>query len=342
MRLFMATIEQANQEREELENVLTQIVEISPESLVRERVLGEAFNFKAGLPDFERTHRLFRELKEASLDGFSYSTLSRLHAQANDALTSLEAIKNYDPAKEPNAAAKRDELITAIQNKYDSWFGEIMPALAYAFGRSRDVEGVAREARVYLGEIKQTKTEFETSTAKQRAEVDTILTGLRSAAAEGGVSKQASYFKEEAQSHAAGSKWWLFGTIVIGVLTLLFALYSVFLFNQDVKTLTTPEAIQFAVSKLLAFSVLYFALVWTGRNYLAGRHNYTVNRHRQNALNTFQTFVSATADEGTKNAVLVKVSEAVFSPEVTGYLAKEPDARSTAQIIEFARSFDHK
>jgi hypothetical protein len=64
---------------------------------------------------------------------------------------------------------------------------------------------------------------------------------------------------------------------------------------------------------LVVLSVFYFAMVATSRNYRAHQHNWTVNKHRQNASSTFETFVKATTDDQTKNAVLLYAAQAIFA-----------------------------
>lgn len=70
----MATAEQEQEARRQLDTALTELAGLTPESLTRED-MGRELNFKAGLPFFERTLKLFRDLKNASLDGASYTAL---------------------------------------------------------------------------------------------------------------------------------------------------------------------------------------------------------------------------------------------------------------------------
>jgi len=63
-----------------------------------------------------------------------------------------------------------------------------------------------------------------------------------------------------------------------------------------------------------------------------------VNQHRQNALSTFETFVKAAADDQTKGAVLLQATQAIFTPQVTGFIAQESDSGGPAQVLEIFRS----
>jgi len=116
------------------------------------------------------------------------------------------------------------------------------------------------------------------------------------------------------------------------------AAYSIYYYASRQIDSSTAQSIQMGIAKLITFSILYFGLVWTSRNYRAHRHNFVINQHRQNALNTFESFVEGTSDDHTKNAVLIKSTEAVFSPIVTGYLTKEPEPQGGTQILEVFRN----
>src|SRR5205085_68200 len=93
---------------------------------------------------------------------------------------------------------------------------------------------------------------------------------------------------------------------------------------------------QLLAAKVILFSILGSAVVWCGRIYRAHRHNEVVNRHRQNALSSFRTFVES-ADDATRNAVLLEATRAVFSPQHTGYSSTEAEPNA-APLVEILRT----
>ena len=163
---------------------------------------------------------------------------------------------------------------------------------------------------------------------------------MRDAAAESGVAQTSVAFENEAKRQRDESKTWLKTTIILAIATGLFAIAALlFWLFWAPEGLTTAEAIQIGLAKILVFSVLYFALVWSGRNFLAHRHNETVNTHRQNALRTFETFARASSDDATKNAVLLQATQSVFALHATGYLGQDSGASSSMpQVFEIVRS----
>lgn len=63
---------------------------------------------------------------------------------------------------------------------------------------------------------------------------------------------------------------------------------------------TRFQALQLISSKFLIFAVLGYMLVMSARNYASHKHNAVVNRHRQNALLTYRTLASASAEKEPK------------------------------------------
>ncbi|MBZ5671148.1 MAG: hypothetical protein LAO04_15645 [Acidobacteriia bacterium] len=156
-------------------------------------------------------------------------------------------------------------------------------------------------------------------------------------AQESGVSQHAVHFKGEADRHEATAKQWLSATIWLAAVTLAFAIAFFVLYFTIGSTLTATQNLQLAISKVIIIFILLSATFWVGRTYRAHRHNAVVNRHRQNALTTFRTFVEATGDEPTKNAVLLQATQCIFSPQQTGYVSSESEP-GIPQVLEIVRT----
>ena len=207
--------------------------------------------------------------------------------------------------------------------------------LAYSFRKGTDFESLVEEAKNTVSRVEEEVKKVEIA----REQVEGILKEARKAAAELGVAEYAVIFKTEADSHKTKSYFWLVSTAVLAVLTVVFGFLSVSFYIDKVSVLSTAQAVQVGLSKLVILSVLYFSLVWSGRIYKAQQHNYVVNQHRHNALNTFETFVRATDDEQTKNAVLIQATQSIFSPQHSGFTTQEKEVSTSAQVHEIFRSF---
>lgn len=77
---------------------------------------------------------------------------------------------------------------------------------------------------------------------------------------------------------------------------------------------------------------------WSARNYRAQRHNEVVNRHRQNALRTFETFAVAATEPATKDAVLIAAAKSIFEAQRSGYLVGELEKVPSGAVIEILKS----
>lgn len=99
----------------------------------------------------------------------------------------------------------------------------------------------------------------------------------------------------------------------------------------------TGEIVQYTVSKIVILSSLFFVLSIFNRNYKAHKHNSVLNKHRQNALSTFETFSNASgSDLQTKNAVLIEATRTIFSNQQTGYLHTN-ETEASNKIVEIIK-----
>lgn len=187
--------------------------------------------------------------------------------------------------------------------------------------------------RALLDQAQDVLSEIE----KGRDDLEGIVRASRDAAADIGVSRHAAHFAEEADDNAKTATAWLRATAVAAGLTFLAVAGNVvytFLASAGKSDLN----IQLVIAKVLAFSLLLSATLWCGRLYRAARHNYVVNRHRQNALSSFQAFVEAAGDEQTKNAVLLHAAQSIFAAQPSGLVPSDSEPTGTSHLIELVRT----
>jgi len=73
---------------------------------------------------------------------------------------------------------------------------------------------------------------------------------------------------------------------------------------------------------------------------MARRHIAIINKHKQIALTTFETFSNAAgSDLQTKSAVLLEATHTIFSTQSTGYINPDSDNDSSNRIVEIFKSF---
>lgn len=335
----MATLDQEKAARSELRTYLEALDAIDISSLIRRDELG-SMNFELGVPFFERTLRLYRELIKQDLETVPFTPLTQLRDRAREALGTYNDIKDFSFARFPNQTqGQRDSLINTIRDRYDTEFSQITPIIAYGIRRGTDFDRLEREAKSTVASMgtlleEQKRTKEETALAVQKT-----LDDVRKLAREAGVSQHAEVFREEATAHDHAATQWLKATVWIAAFTSLvaFAILGLSWFFTP-SDLTGAKAIQIGIAKLAILSLLFSAVIWVGRIYRSHRHNCVVNRHRLNALRTFETFARAASDDSTKNAVLIQATQCIFTPQQTGYITGEPETNPASQILEVVRS----
>jgi hypothetical protein len=334
----MATLEQEMQEREKLHSILDELATVNPEKLIRLDELGSTLSFEAGLPYFDRTLRLFRTLAESNLDNVPYSVLNRLSTQATEVKNQIDQVRSFSPT-DSNPVSTRDSIINSFRDNYDKRFTEISPVIAYSIRKGTDFELLEREARETVIQSKAMAQEIRKNGEQASAEAESTLEKIKQAAAEVGVAQHATHFKIESDYHSKTAINWLIATAIIGILTIVWGVFS-FKFHA-IPVSNPPQTIELVesfASKIIVLSVLYYTLVWSAKNYNAHRHNFVVNKHRQNALSTFETFVKAANDSDTKNAVLIQATQSIFGAQQSGYIQKDSEQESPNKIIEIMRS----
>ena len=334
----MATLEQQQKTHLELRKTLDALNAINPESLVRTEILGKELNFETGLPVFQRTLNLFKDLSECNLDNIPHESLTQLYNHAKDVLALFEQIKSFSIQQHTqNPVEARNSLINQVRDRWQQDYIAITPHISYAVRRGTDFDALEREARGTLTLQKQLAEEFRNEKDKILVEMQGALQRVRQAAAEAGVAQHAIHFKDEAEFHKRHSLYWLIATIFFGILTIYYALFSLGPDLSNLSDATFPEVIELIIPRLIVIIVLSFGLVWSTRNFSASRHNFVVNRHRQNALSSFETFVKGASDPQTKDAVLLQATQSIFVPQDSGFVKNESTTQPVSQIVEIVR-----
>ena len=219
-----------------------------------------------------------------------------------------------------NPTNERDSRITRVKSAYDPTFEQLYPIISYAVRKSTDFARLEREARATVQAVTDAADRLQGELEKREKDAEEVLATIRKIAAEQGVSQQAIYFKNEADKHQEGATRWLWCTIGMTVLLGVCAIVTLFLHRIPwLAPESSYDTVQLAVSKILIFASISFFLALAGKNYMANCHNVVVNRHRQNALVTYQALVDAANSEGNRDVVLSKASECIFAAQPTGF-----------------------
>lgn len=332
----MATIEQNNKLKIDINKNLEKIISFKIENLTREQDLGALLSFKEIEYLFIKIIDLFKKVNEVDLEEIPYSILNLFNTQLTNAISIFNQAVNFN-TNQVNPVLARDGIITSIKKNYDNYLTHSIPILTIGLLNNNDTSIERSKIKALLSEFEADREQNKIKIDKKLNELNEILTNAKSVANQIGVSKHSTVFKTESEFHNIESEKWLKYTILILIGIVISSIFLAFL--GKCFTDNTTQVIQFSITKVIFLSALFYALSLTNRNYKAHKHNSIINKHRQNALTTFETFSEAAGDDiQTKNAVLLETTHTIFSNKQTGYMQNESDSDSPNKIIEIFKN----
>lgn len=304
---------------EETQKVLEEIQNFDVASIARQEDLGKELNFQDAVEPASKLVSLFKRLSLRVLPDLPESMLTTINQQCSANLEKLNAPLAFSTA-ESNPSSRRNQLIQQIKDAYDSAFKNLLPFIGYANFQAIDFKRLEDEALAITRSMKNESNRISEQSKATLQEANEALQTVRELAAEQGVTQQAEYFKSEAEYHLAQAEQWKTQIYIFAIGTGFYALASLFFHKIPwFSPQNNYEVAQFIVSKVLIFGILSYMLYMAVRNFMSHTHNAVVNKHRQNALLTYKSFVDATGDLQGSEAVLLSAASCIYSPQCTGY-----------------------
>lgn len=324
-----------NELYEETKESLERIQKFNVENLPRESSLGTQLNFLDVVPPAQQLIDLYKRLSVTALKDFPDTILTSIKDNANNHYNLFTQIIEFEPTQQ-DPSTVRTNLINNVTNAYTPAFQQLHPFISYSLHRSADFQRLDTEARAKLQAIEDESSKITNSLVEKENSAKTALEEIRNVAAEAGVTREATHFKNEFEHHNTEAAKWQERVIWLSIILVLFAVMSLFL--HEIPILNDKEIyniVQLSVSKLLIFSVITYMLFLSSRNFFNHKHNAIVNKHRENALLTYNALVEASGDGGVRDAVLLQAASCIFSPQSTGYTpTNEIDVSNQKSMIE--------
>lgn len=320
----------AEQIEEHLQQISNYAVDIK--KLTRPE-LGEEVNFSSGKESFQNIFNLLLPLIGRDISNAPRESLKKFEGELSSLLSDFSNIAKFSLAQSNSPVRSRDQMVASLKNRYYNLFESMQPILTFLLFYDNSTNRSTQEISNYIKASKELKESSESI----YEEIKEILESSRKAVGSIGVSQFSEIFKGEYEHHKKIARHWLIATIC--VMAALISAGCGFLFFANHGAENAPYLIQLTVTKLLVLTVLFYALNLCSKNYKSHTHNSILNKHRQNALNTFETFVKASGDDGqTKNAVLLEATRTIFANQQTGYLSGENEVEFPSRIIEIIKS----
>lgn len=256
----------------------------------------------------------------------------------------INRIKTYDPGN--NIHVERQNIIQSFRNQWINVCNAIAPTLCFCENAEKDVETTKKGMSDAIAEVLAAKQSFDVELSnmrqamnKNKGDMEALVKGLQESAKIGAVTSESIHFRELADRYRSGATAWLIASLGAG--------FGLFFYVKDLQVEPkaneqTVELLARIVPHLVIITLLSTALLFCLRNFASLVHNVIVNRHRQTALTTFQTFVRSTSDPETRNAVLVQATQAIFAPQNSGFLKADSDMPQISQVTEIVRGMTGK
>jgi hypothetical protein len=218
---------------------------------------------------------------------------------------------------------------------------------------------IKRQLDQYIEETRERSSKAIEETEKKR---DRALEDLKKFSAKETLVKYAQIFNDEADRNKdAIKKWeWLFLLSLFIGITVALSLFFFFLpevvsLSKDISFVSSSGVINTPVSsgnmgiswllgillvKLFILSTVAVGIGYALKNLNAQNHLYSTNKFKANALASFQAFLDAVHDDPVVlNEIILQVSRAVYSTDVSGYLSKDDSSRLLLNKLETFSKF---
>lgn len=299
--------------------------------LDRNDSLGSSLSLDDMIPDANLFIYYAKNINVSLVNTMSRQAANHVREGFAKALDIFSRAKTFDPTQSSNALEARNELVNSLREHAENFFNAHHSLLAYLFLNPDEVRSKLDTANQLLKSLndksisltKQIENDIQANSTRLEGMIKSAqdtTAELRKLSGLGGVSTQAGYYKEEADSNEKSARTWLILSIGTGAIVSAFA-YLLLTYPEYIYS--TPdslyETILLSVGKTIVFGALTTILFFFIRNYNSSKHNATINRHRHIALKTYETIVNATNSPGNRDVVLAYAAQCIFSDQPSGY-----------------------
>lgn len=328
----MATIIEREKTIDDVSDLLSELSEIDAKTLGRTDELSRTINFEKTVPIFTEYLSIIKELNDRDIYRLSSQQAEKIRQSCNILNGLIKEVQGFD-MNQNTPGDICNAIILKVENSYDQIMDPLIVPLAFTATQATDYAKIEREAKGYNITIKAEHDKLIEFIEQSKTNAEKALNAVRDLAAEAGVSTNAQVFIQNSTNYETASQNWFKATIWTSGATFIAAL--AFLITSFLYTpATIPESIQYIVSKIIVLSSLSFGIYWSVRNYKSNKHNQTLNQHRANALQTFQSFYEGSDNPQVKNAILLQAANAAFSSRPTGYDSSEKELPTINPIVE--------
>ena len=291
--------------------------------------LSSGFGFERVHPDLLVVYEMFRGIPVSPRE----QLLSLPRQKIRDLATLLRKFSEWTrkitdfQARGQNAPAEHAKLLHEISDFCDRAKAALGPTITYLKAQ----QGGELESQVNAT-VAEAVQNLNAEAAERQKEFADLKLRMQNQLAETSVSQYKEIFAEQADKHHKSAQRWFGATIGF---TLVFGgIFWWLLKDLEPAGSDLSLVLQNLFTKGFFLSLIYLLLNRCIKNYTAEKHLETVNRHRQNALDTFDAFVAASeGDRETRDAVLLAATNCIFDANQSGYLSVKTSRSESASPI---------
>ena len=312
--------------------------------------LSSEFDFERVHQDLSTVHAMLRKIPASPCERLL--SLPREHVKIfssnlQEFYEKREAIKDFEIDSGKDSRKAHANLLHEISDFCDRAKAALGPTITHLKAQQGgELENqvnatVAKAVQNLNAEVDRAQTinaEAEAKEAERQKEISDLKLEVQNQLAKKPISQYKQIFAEQAKKHQKMARVWV---VVTGLLTLVFGgIFWWLLKDLEPAGSDLSLVLQNLLTKGFFLSLIYLLLHRCIKNYTAEKHLETVNRHRQNALDTFDAFVDAAeGDRETRDAVLLAATNCIFDANQSGYLsAKTSRSESTSSISAMAKA----
>ena len=301
------------------------------EGLKRTNLRG--FSFERVHPDLLVVYEMFRGIPASPRE----QLLSLPRQKIRDFATRLQEFFDWDPKiwtfqpSGQNAIEAHVKLLHEIFDFCDRAKAALGTTITHL--KAQQVDELESRVNATVAEaVQNLNAEAEAKEAERQKAFSDLKLKMQNQLAETSVSQYKGIFEAQAKKHQNMAWVWLG---VTSLLTVVFGgIFWWLLQGLEPAGSDLSSVLQNLLTKGFFLSLVYLLLHRCIKNYTAEKHLETVNRHRQNALKTFDAFVDAAeGDRETRDAVLLAATNCIFDANQSGYLSVKTSRSESASPI---------
>jgi hypothetical protein len=314
---------------EEIRQIIGKLASIQIEDLLKE---GRDFNFTEARPEIEALLSYASDLQVDPdlLLQIPQPRLQPLSTYLKDLDQKFEEIVSFNPAEADNPKNFVADRISNLRSIHDNLYPILGPLKAYRAQdqlKGQDFKKLQKEAEAALIQIRQASTESEKA-----------LEAARQTATQGSLRGYQKIFTDEAADNLKQAKWWGAGLILFSLGTFGVIIW---LLKDMAPTLEKAQNTQVFFSavllKVFSVTILIYLIQLVGRNYFALMHQWSINKHRANALGVFEAMILAGTTPEIKDTILGLLAKAVFDSGDTGFISGKDMSNDGPDYIQLVR-----